>query len=455
MKKLNFLLSILSILMMVSCSPKEEIDYAIVKGTIQNNDAGKLWIRDVDRETTELKVNEQGAFVDTIKAGEFSFIYERNYAGLYALAGSVIEISVDAKDFDNTLTLGGDLVSFNQYLITKTKLSNDERAKMQETFTLEETAFMKVAKENTAALIKEFEKVTGIPDSLKELEKKSVEMKYYSDLAMYVSYYPYMSKDNSYKPSETLLAELDKVNLDDEKLYRYSSDYYMFTRNYLSIKGNQLYKEEGLSSEVLGFFKVLNTLNSQYVKNKLGHITMLQRLADAEDKDALYEEFKKCCNDEKSITEVTELYNKVGKLDKGKPSPKFVDYENCAGGTSSLDDFKGKYVYIDVWATWCGPCRAEIPHLKKVEHKYHGKKIEFVSISVDVEKDKEKWKKMVADKELGGVQLIANNKEFTDAYAVSGIPRFILIDPEGNIVSKSAPRPSNPELITLFNALGI
>lgn len=62
---------------------------------------------------------------------------------------------------------------------------------------------------------------------------------------------------------------------------------------------------------------------------------------------------------------------------------------------------------------------------------------------------------MVTDKELGGVQLIASDKQFTDDYAVSGIPRFILIDPKGNIVSKSAPRPSNSELITLFKELSI
>ncbi|MCD0469618.1 TlpA disulfide reductase family protein [Flavobacterium sp. JAS] len=139
----------------------------------------------------------------------------------------------------------------------------------------------------------------------------------------------------------------------------------------------------------------------------------------------------------------------------GKVSPDF-DYENFRGGKTKLSDLKGKYVYIDLWATWCGPCRAEIPYLQKIEEKYHGKNIEFVSISVDKAKDNEKWKKFVTDKQLGGTQLFADKdweSEFVTSYGVTGIPRFILIDPKGNIVAPDADRPSSPELQTQLDAL--
>jgi thiol-disulfide isomerase/thioredoxin len=136
-------------------------------------------------------------------------------------------------------------------------------------------------------------------------------------------------------------------------------------------------------------------------------------------------------------------------------SPSF-DYENHKGGKTKLEDFKGKYVYIDVWATWCGPCRAEIPALKKVEEKYHGKNIEFVSISIDVAKDREKWNGFVTEKQLGGVQLFADkdwNSDFMKAYGVTSIPRFILIDPSGKIVKSDAPRPSSPDLQKQLDSL--
>ncbi|NDI97973.1 TlpA family protein disulfide reductase [Flavobacterium sp. LaA7.5] len=140
---------------------------------------------------------------------------------------------------------------------------------------------------------------------------------------------------------------------------------------------------------------------------------------------------------------------------KGKPSPLFA-YENHKGGITNLKDLRGKYVYIDVWATWCGPCRKEIPHLQEIEKKYHDKDIVFVSISVDKEKDHDKWKKFVEKEALGGVQLIADKdwkSDFIAAYEIHSIPRFLLIDPKGNVMHSDAARPSDPALQELLDKL--
>ena len=154
---------------------------------------------------------------------------------------------------------------------------------------------------------------------------------------------------------------------------------------------------------------------------------------------------------------LTQYYNQkaAAKKVEGTLAPSF-DYENHKGGKTKLEDLRGKYVYIDVWATWCGPCRAEIPHLKKVEEKYHGKNIEFVSISVDVDKDHEKWQKFVVDKQLGGIQLFADknwNSDFIKAFGINAIPRFLLIDPTGKVVKADAPRPSSNTLVELLDTL--
>jgi len=130
----------------------------------------------------------------------------------------------------------------------------------------------------------------------------------------------------------------------------------------------------------------------------------------------------------------------------GKPSPSFTDYENFKGGKTSLKDLRGKFVYIDVWATWCRPCLGEIPHLQKLEEAFKGKKIQFVSISVDRETVKAGWRKMITDKKMGGIQLFAKKGDsFAKEYKISSIPRFILLDPKGNVVEENMSRPSDPK----------
>lgn len=154
---------------------------------------------------------------------------------------------------------------------------------------------------------------------------------------------------------------------------------------------------------------------------------------------------------------ITQYYNQkvAAKKIEGTIAPSF-DYENHKGGKTKLENLRGKYIYIDVWATWCGPCRAEIPHLKKVEKQYHGKNIEFVSISVDTDKDHEKWQKFVTEKELGGIQLFADknwNSDFIKAFGINSIPRFLLIGPDGKVIKADAARPSSPQLTILLDEL--
>lgn len=144
------------------------------------------------------------------------------------------------------------------------------------------------------------------------------------------------------------------------------------------------------------------------------------------------------------------LCNRWRKLSVGALSPNF----NCtdlSGKKVSLSDFKGKYVYIDIWATWCGPCQREIPHLQKLEEKYHGKDIYFVSISCD--NNKKAWENRVRAG-LKGIQLhFVNGDTFMNDYMIKGIPRFILLDKEGKIISVDMSRPSDPKTIAKLDEL--
>jgi thiol-disulfide isomerase/thioredoxin len=164
------------------------------------------------------------------------------------------------------------------------------------------------------------------------------------------------------------------------------------------------------------------------------------------------------------VTYFNNTYNKNKVMGKGILSPKFENYMDVKGGEKSLDSFKGKYVYIDVWATWCRPCIQQIPYLQALEKEYHNKNIEFVSISTDEsrrsggswEAAEKKWRGFIKKKNMTGVQLWSGQDySFQQAYQINSIPRFILIDPEGKIVDANAARPSDPALKSLFTSLGI
>jgi len=178
-----------------------------------------------------------------------------------------------------------------------------------------------------------------------------------------------------------------------------------------------------------------------------------QQLTDQEELDPYY--IQKDLEENEEIVGILSakyldksMYNEL----KGQLSPLFKNYENYEGGTTSLDDLKGKYVYIDVWATWCKPCIKEIPALKELEKEF-GNQMHFVSISVDNKDMHKVWKQLIADKELKGIQLIANNDgntDFINDYKVNTIPRFILIDPNGIVVKPEASRPSDPNTRSLL-----
>ncbi|NVJ89782.1 MAG: TlpA family protein disulfide reductase [Flavobacteriaceae bacterium] len=220
-----------------------------------------------------------------------------------------------------------------------------------------------------------------------------------------------------------------------------------------------------LKNQTIGDLQQILDLEAPVFEKK---ITTLKREYDSilnsyNDLDsALYNGIK--AQNNQLVTYFKSAYQRNQIMGKGKPSPKFVDYLDINGGKKSLDDFKGKYVYIDIWASWCGPCVVQFPYLKELKKEYKNKNIVFIGISTDEarrsggswEAAEKKWRDFIKDKNLGGIQLWSGKDySFQQAYQASTIPRFILIDPKGNIVDADAPRPSDPALKQLLNSLNL
>lgn len=119
-------------------------------------------------------------------------------------------------------------------------------------------------------------------------------------------------------------------------------------------------------------------------------------------------------------------------LSSGKKAPDFTLPTNTEKNIS-LKDFAGKYVLIDFWASWCGPCKSEIPNLKKAWDKYHKKGLEIISITID--QKEQDWLKALKDEKMPWIQLNGHGSKIPEMYNVQGIPHILLIGPDQKIIA--------------------
>lgn len=118
----------------------------------------------------------------------------------------------------------------------------------------------------------------------------------------------------------------------------------------------------------------------------------------------------------------------------------------------TLEDFKGKILYIDLWASWCGPCREEIPNYKKLVERYkNNPQVAFLGIAVsDGEKE---WRKALTEEKPTWLQLYDRDGVVARSYVANAIPKYILIDAAGKVLNFNAPGPGSPEILKALDAV--
>ncbi|MFP4845935.1 TlpA family protein disulfide reductase [Winogradskyella sp. PE311] len=436
------------------CKEEPKINYTTLSGEIKNPMDKTVIIYHGRDKVKEIPLKEDGTFSDTLKVerGYYSFIHDRENSSIYLEPGYDLKISLNAKEFDETLNYDGNGSENNNYLAKKYLANENLNFDFAEVYSKEEGEFLALMNEVKSSKTELLSSAKNITEEFRALEQKNTEYDYLANLQNYGPAHSYYAKKQDFKPSEDFLKTLEDIDLKNKDDYESIESYKRIVQNHYTSKISN-------STNPSEVFKEINKNAFPQLKEDLAKSLKYYIAPNNEYNKAYYEGIiAMTSNDEDFRDELTFKYHKVRKLAKGMPSPQFNEYENHKGGATSLSDLKGKYVYIDVWATWCGPCIAEIPALKEVEKQFHGKNIAFVSTSIDKANDHNTWVEMVKAKELGGMQLMADNdwnSKFVKDYAIEGIPRFILIDPSGNIVSADAPRPSDPKLLNMLNELKI
>jgi thiol-disulfide isomerase/thioredoxin len=144
------------------------------------------------------------------------------------------------------------------------------------------------------------------------------------------------------------------------------------------------------------------------------------------------------------ITNIIDFHNKA-KQEFGEETRFVTNYENIRSLNECLQNFKGKKVYIDIWATWCVSCIKEFKYSQELKNLLKLKNIELLSISLDKDEADKQWKDMIKYYNLAGYHIRVNKELYADLDTrldLSFVPRYILVDENGTIIEKYASFPS-------------
>ena len=457
MKKIVTSIAVISLL--AACGEKAaegKVDYAVLSGKVSSVDAKgenqKLLLLQNDEVVKEIPVQADGTFRDTIREiGDNHFYYlVENPAvqtPLYLANGTNMELTLN-EEVSKTM-VSGSQTKQTQYLIERNSFINDRiNGADSNLFGQKPQEF----KENVKAFFAELDKklkAYGFDEEFVKNQEKWTNYKFVEYLTIFPTYHRYTSGNEAILPDD-FYAERDGIDYDNAEEFRTIDTY----RDLVRSKFYTIINNPNDAENIKKFISEVNALKSDNIRADLAKGTFQLISPNSTVNKEIFDFINKNVTDEKVKEAAKKAYDVATKLTSGSPSPKFSNYENFNGGTTSLDDFKGKVTYIDIWATWCLPCRGEIPSLKELEKKFHGKDVAFVSISIDQNKDE--WKEFVKSEDLKGVQLFAENafeSQFIQDYGIRQIPTFIIIDKEGKIVNADAPRPSSDEITGLLEGL--
>ena len=389
----------------------------------------------------------------TVQLDGMDALYANVYYGektknVYLQKGDDVTISFDANDFDNTFAVKGGNEKAIDYLnkIQLTGLPNEAYIQLWSEF--KATVDKKIASMKRLLKARKF----AADDKFLKMEEGRITYFYANAYLMYPVSHTYLTQDTTLVLGKDYYDTLRQYVKEDDDLA--DNDEY---RNYM-IETAHVFDEAGKNIRQL-YPKVLAEMSyigentkSDKVRESLIHFLAftyvegngVENITDLQNlyytyvtSPRLNDIFKKACA-------------KWDKAAVGRPSPMFKGVD-VNGKEMTLRDFRGKYIYIDMWATWCGPCQKELPFLKKLEEKFKGRNIVFVGLSID--QDKAKWAARVKSGALSGTQLhIGKGSKFQSDYRISGIPRFILLDPNGRIVNPDMTRPSSEDTEKILNS---
>jgi thiol-disulfide isomerase/thioredoxin len=454
---LILLLFIGVVFLQTSCKDKSKIykpTTTIIEGQITSSDSPVISLRGT--EEVKAALDPSGKFIIQVeleKAGIYSINLSNQSIQLFIIPGDRISLIADQRTLSTSALFKGDHAKENNYLVLYENLkTTTEPQDFQMFFTQPEDDFIKAVEERTASLNasqQEYQKKNGPFD---EFFAEMISEEVAFDAAVmkmnYPIYFEYLLPDSNIILSDTYDSFLQNLEIDSEDNLMIPS-YKNFIMMYLEFKTKSDTSDLKITRNINKFNNISKLFQSEQVKNLLYYTLMLEMLeTSVNDASLLMDQFILLQTNIKYKEEIQNMYNSWSDLIKGKTSPDFTCVTHT-GKTVTLQNMKGKLIYIDIWATWCGPCLREIPYLEKLQEKY-GDRDDIIFMSISIDEDKNAWTTMLKQKNMKGLQLYADTQmhsKMVNDFLINGIPRFIIIDKAGKIWNATAPRPSSEEVI--------
>lgn len=428
----------------------------IFSGKIENPNSDSLTISNgIVGKLPAIHLKKDGTFRDTLtlEEGEYTLYDGTERTTVYLKPGDDLSLTLNTKEFDETIVYKGIGANENNYIAQRVLWQEkNEGIENPSIFCkLNEADFLKFV-DSAATLKKDFLNRYSLEDRFATAEKRFIEYERLNRIANYEWMHGYFTKNTDFKVSANYPNAFQNLDFNDD---RFADDetYLSLLQTYFKEKARAKTKEDTTRIFIVEFANAIQLgVGNTSVKDGLARFLTETYFGAGDNIDAAYTAISELIASKKLRATLDKKYTSLKKVRKGNASPDF-SLKDVKGKTFSLANFRGKVVYIDLWATWCGPCNRELPHLKKIEEEFRGKNIAFVGICT--RDKKESWEKFLKEKKLGGTQLFAPNQDgdFFKDYNVSGIPRFIILDKEGKIVDADAKRPSQPELKTQLESL--
>lgn len=448
----NFAIILSAVLFCISCSsaPQE----AVLKVKV-NAPVAEEVVAVCHNDISVLPLDGDGCATFALKGSAMAFF--RIFHGqesllLYMEEGDNAALTFEGHDLKGTYVFEGEKAAAVKYLNTVSLVALPDQ---DYALPFDEYKTRLDAKAADAVKLLKANGLSSAGD-FEENEEDRIRYSYAAPLIMYPMAHRIMTGDMEFQPGEDYYDVIESYVVEDERL-ACLDEYRAFvaeamhvldpegrgmTSVYPKTVAQMKYAADRLSDPVVREI-ILHHIAAAYVDN-FG-------VKDISEMENIYHTYVR---DTLLTSSFAKKYERWDLSRPGKRSPGFRA-PDVDGKEYTLADFRGKYVYIDMWATWCGPCKREMPYLKALEDEFKDAEIVFVGLSVD--KDKAAWENMVRQGELTGVQLyLGTGSRFQEGYRVEAIPRFILLDKEGVIISNDMSRPSAKETAeTLRNLEGI